>query len=39
MVSISTMQWEYTFDNKDNELKGGSFAYVNLNMERADNSL
>jgi membrane fusion protein (multidrug efflux system) len=33
-----TEQWEYTFDNKNNELKAGSFAYVKLNMERAGNS-
>lgn len=33
-----TEQWEYIFDNKNNELKAGSFAYVKLNMERAGNS-
>lgn len=33
-----TEQWEYTFDNKNNDLKAGSFAYVKLNMERAGNS-
>ncbi len=33
-----TEQWEYKFDNKNNELKSGSFAYVKLNMERAGNS-
>ena len=33
-----TEQWEYAFDNKDNELKAGSFAYVRLSMERAGNS-
>lgn len=33
-----TEQWEYSFDNKSNELKAGSFAYVKLNMERAGNS-
>jgi membrane fusion protein, multidrug efflux system len=33
-----TEQWEYRFDNKNNELKAGSFAYVKLNMERAGNS-
>jgi membrane fusion protein, multidrug efflux system len=33
-----TEQWEYKFDNKNSELKAGSFAYVKLNMERAGNS-
>jgi membrane fusion protein, multidrug efflux system len=34
-----TEQWEYKFDNSNNELKAGSFAYVKLNLERAGNSL
>jgi multidrug efflux pump subunit AcrA (membrane-fusion protein) len=33
-----TEQWEYEFDNRNNELKAGSFAYVKLNMQRAGNS-
>lgn len=33
-----TEQWEYTFDNKNNELKAGSFAYVKLSMQREGNS-
>jgi membrane fusion protein, multidrug efflux system len=33
-----TEQWEYIFDNKNGELKAGSFAYVKLNMERGGNS-
>ncbi|MEO8772599.1 MAG: efflux RND transporter periplasmic adaptor subunit [Ferruginibacter sp.] len=33
-----TEQWEYTFDNKDNDLKAGSFAYVKIKMEREGNS-
>ncbi len=33
-----TEQWEYTFDNKNNELKAGFFAYVKLKMERSVNS-
>jgi membrane fusion protein, multidrug efflux system len=33
-----TEQWEYTFDNRNSELKAGSFAYVKLNLERAGNS-
>lgn len=33
-----TELWEYKFDNKKNELKAGSFAYVKLNLQRAGNS-
>jgi membrane fusion protein, multidrug efflux system len=33
-----TEQWEYTFDNSNNELKAGSFAYVKLNLARSGNS-
>lgn len=27
--------WEYSFKNSDNELKAGSFAYVNLSFKRS----
>jgi membrane fusion protein (multidrug efflux system) len=37
-ATTRTEQWEYIFDNKNNELKAGSFAYVKLNIERAGNS-
>jgi RND family efflux transporter MFP subunit len=33
-----TEQWEYIFNNKNGELKAGSFAYVKLDMQRAGNS-
>ncbi|MEP6950571.1 MAG: efflux RND transporter periplasmic adaptor subunit [Ginsengibacter sp.] len=33
-----TEQWEYSFDNKADDLKAGSFAYVELNMERKGTS-
>ncbi len=33
-----TEQWEYTYDNKGNELKAGSFAYVKLSLQRSGNS-
>ncbi|GGI23375.1 efflux RND transporter periplasmic adaptor subunit [Pedobacter mendelii] len=29
-----TETWEYRFNNTDNELKAGSFAYVKLNLQR-----
>lgn len=33
-----TELWEYIVDNRNSELKAGSFAYVKLNLQRADNS-
>ncbi len=30
-----TEMWEYSFKNSDNELKAGSFAYVNLSFKRS----
>ena len=33
-----TEQWEFNYDNKSNELKAGSFAYVKLNLQRSGNS-
>ncbi|MEJ7768270.1 MAG: efflux RND transporter periplasmic adaptor subunit [Chitinophagaceae bacterium] len=33
-----TEQWEYVYDNKNNELKSGSFAYVKLNLQRSGHS-
>jgi membrane fusion protein (multidrug efflux system) len=33
-----TEQWEYTFNNRNNDLKAGSFAYVKLNVQREGNS-
>jgi membrane fusion protein (multidrug efflux system) len=37
-ANTRTEQWEYTFDNKNNELTAGSFAYVKLDLQRAGNS-
>jgi membrane fusion protein (multidrug efflux system) len=31
--------WEYAVDNRNNELKAGSFAYVTLALQRSGNSL
>ncbi len=33
-----TELWEYLYDNKNNELKAGSFAYVKLGLQRTGNS-
>jgi membrane fusion protein (multidrug efflux system) len=33
-----TEQWEFSFDNKNNELKAGAFAYVKLSLQRSGNS-
>jgi membrane fusion protein, multidrug efflux system len=33
-----TEQWEFSYDNKNNELKAGGFAYVKLNLQRTANS-
>ena len=33
-----TELWEYTFDNRNNELIAGSFAYVKFNLQREGNS-
>jgi len=33
-----TEQWEFSFDNKSNELKAGAFAYVELSLQRSGNS-
>ena len=33
-----TEQWEFAYDNKNNELKAGAFAYVKLNLQRPGNS-
>lgn len=33
-----TEQWEFTYDNKDNQLKAGAFAYVKLNLQRTGQS-
>jgi RND family efflux transporter MFP subunit len=33
-----TELWEYVYDNRNNELKTGSFAYVKLGLERTGNS-
>ncbi|MDP4263519.1 MAG: efflux RND transporter periplasmic adaptor subunit [Bacteroidota bacterium] len=36
--STRTEQWEFIYDNKNNELKAGAFAYVKLNLQRNNNS-
>ncbi|MFC3559474.1 efflux RND transporter periplasmic adaptor subunit [Pedobacter jamesrossensis] len=33
-----TELWEYKFNNPNNELKAGSFAYVKLNLQRSSDS-
>lgn len=37
-ASTRTELWEYLFDNKNNELKAGSFAYVKIALQRTGNS-
>lgn len=32
-----TEQWECLYNNQQNDLKAGAFAYVKLNLQRADN--
>jgi len=33
-----TEQWEFIYDNKNNELKAGAFAYLKLNLQRQGKS-
>ncbi|HEX5025246.1 MAG TPA: efflux RND transporter periplasmic adaptor subunit, partial [Agriterribacter sp.] len=36
--STRTELWEFAFNNKNDELKAGAFAYVKLNLQRTGNS-
>ena len=37
-ANTRTELWEYQYDNRNNELKAGSFAYVKLGLQRTGNS-